>query len=94
MKSRTFFFAFSILFSCSANNREPNEDVDTFKSNKNIIWTSKTDTIIIGKALDAKAGAIVITYDNENPYYIDGLDFWDEKTYNLNNENKNSIKKS
>ncbi len=35
---------------------------------------------IFGKAMDAKAGAIVISDDN-GFYYLDGVDYWDKKFY-------------
>jgi hypothetical protein len=41
----------------------------------------KKDMITVsGFALDAKAGAIIMV-NEEMPYYIDGLDHWDEKYY-------------
>jgi hypothetical protein len=39
----------------------------------------KDDIIVVGKAENAKAGAIVISKDDQKMYYVDGLDFWDKK---------------
>ncbi len=38
------------------------------------------DTIIIGKALNAKHSAVVVVNDSVS-YYIDGMDYWDPKYY-------------
>lgn len=35
---------------------------------------------IIGKAMDAKAGAVVVS-DDKGIYYLDGLASWDKKFY-------------
>ena len=41
----------------------------------------KKDMITVsGFALDAKAGAIIMVND-DTPYYIDGLEHWEEKYY-------------
>ncbi|HTD41343.1 MAG TPA: hypothetical protein VK671_12030 [Mucilaginibacter sp.] len=36
--------------------------------------------VVIGKALNCKAGAAVIKAD-DTPYYVDGMDSWDKKFY-------------
>jgi hypothetical protein len=46
----------------------------TFLNIKNL---SGQDTIIIGKAMNAKAGAVVIT-GNKHIYYLEGIDYWDK----------------
>jgi hypothetical protein len=35
---------------------------------------------VIGKALNAKAGAVVVDADQVT-YYVDGREFWDKKVY-------------
>ncbi len=35
---------------------------------------------IIGKAVEAKAGAVIIS-DDKGIYYLDGLVYWDKKFY-------------
>lgn len=40
------------------------------------------NTVRVGKALDAKYGAILLTSD-EDVYYIDGLDYWDDSVRGL-----------
>jgi hypothetical protein len=41
---------------------------------------NKDEITVIGKAENAKAGASIISRDDKKLYYIDGIDFWDEKT--------------
>ncbi|MBC7862090.1 MAG: hypothetical protein IAF38_03895 [Bacteroidia bacterium] len=45
---------------------------------KKFDWIAKKDTSIIGKAANAKAGAVIITLD-EQTYYIDGVTSWSDK---------------
>lgn len=40
---------------------------------------STKDTVIIGKAMNAKAGGVIIDL-NENTYYVEGVSSWNEKT--------------
>lgn len=44
-------------------------------------WKSNKDTTIIGKAMNAKAGAIIVDI-YENTFYVDGLERWEEKYEN------------
>lgn len=55
--------------------REPKKVPD---KSKKFDWIAKKDTSITGKALNAKAGAVIIDL-SEEVYYIDGLDGWSEK---------------
>jgi|GEM_PF-1532807 len=48
--------------------------------NYNFTNTQSMDTTIIGKAIDAKAGAIVMTSD-ESIYYVEGLSYWNKEVY-------------
>ena len=38
------------------------------------------DTVLVGKAMNAKAGAVVVTKNNMT-YYIEGIDYWDSLVY-------------
>jgi len=50
-------------------------------SDDNIVVIAKNKkVVIIGKALNCKAGAAVITAD-DTPYYLDGKEFWNKKFY-------------
>ena len=40
---------------------------------------NQKDIVVIGQAENAKAGASVISRDDKKSYYVDGLDFWDER---------------
>ena len=40
---------------------------------------NQSDVVIIGKAENAKAGAVVISQDDKKMYYLDGIDSWNEK---------------
>jgi hypothetical protein len=43
------------------------------------INANKDDIIVIGQAENAKAGAIVISSNDDKIYYIDRIDSWDKK---------------
>jgi hypothetical protein len=40
---------------------------------------SSDNVVVIGKAENAKAGAMVISKDDNKMYYLDGLIYWSEK---------------
>lgn len=44
---------------------------------QNCAEMSQENITVKGTAMDAKAGAVVVTED-EKIYYLDGLDYWDE----------------
>jgi hypothetical protein len=67
MKMVRLYFYFMTLLSCG---NVPKNDINM-----------SDDTVIIGQAMDAKAGAVVIASDDKKMYYIDGLDSWDEEIY-------------
>lgn len=81
-------FCLAFLISCG-NNIENEENVknhnkEDIKTNRYIIDTiqiGKNDTTIIGKARNAKAGAILISNQNKYVYYIEGVHSWDENLY-------------
>lgn len=81
MRIVSLFICFMLLFSCINDNKDDvNDRDDIIDVNKNIIRVSKNDTVVIGQALDAKGGAVIVSVD-ENVYYIDGLNYWNNEIY-------------
>ena len=74
MRKILFFTLFLIFYNCAAQRDKKNLKDTTSKFS----WMATKDTSIIGKAFNAKAGAVIVDI-YERTYYIDGLESWDEK---------------
>ncbi|MBI2731111.1 MAG: hypothetical protein HYX40_10225 [Sphingobacteriales bacterium] len=44
----------------------------------------KNDITVAGQALDAKAGAVVISNSDKKMYYVDGISSWSKDVYGKN----------
>jgi hypothetical protein len=72
MTALKIYFYLILLLSCeNVNKKNANSCRDNITLNKDSI-------VIVGIASDCKAGATIVSENDQKRYYLEGIDYWDE----------------